>query len=63
VNFINFEPANCGIRSTRDFRTRGICPTIGMIRNTRFIDCLAHSAILNLPTKLGPRRSHDAISH
>jgi hypothetical protein len=32
-----------------DLWTRGICLTNGMIRNTHFIDCLAHSAILNLP--------------
>jgi hypothetical protein len=49
VNFTNFEPANCGTRLTRDFWTRGISLTNGMIRKTRFTDCLAHSAILNLP--------------
>ena len=40
--------ANCGIRSTRDFWTRSICLRNGTIRNTRFTDCLARSAILNL---------------
>ena len=49
MNFINFEPANCGTRSTRDFWTRGIFQTNGMIRNTRFTDCLAHSAISTCP--------------
>jgi hypothetical protein len=49
VNFINFDPANCGTRSTRDFWTRSICLTNGIIRKTRFIDCLGHSAILNRP--------------
>jgi len=49
VNFINFEPANCGTQSTRDFLTRGISLTNGMIRNTRFTDCLAHSAISTCP--------------
>jgi hypothetical protein len=49
VNFINSAPANCGTRLTRDFWTRGISLTNGMIRKTRFTDCLAHSAMSTFP--------------
>jgi hypothetical protein len=62
VNFINFEPANCGTRSTRDFWTGGMYLRNGMIRNTRFTDCLGRSAILDLPAA-GQGRKHTNYGH